>query len=64
MSTEEDIKRGWKKAKRDWDNYNQKELDTINDPNTDPLVSACLALGVSQTDPTGEQVKKIKKKIY
>jgi hypothetical protein len=64
MSTNDQIKRGWKKYREDQDRINQKELDTINDPNTDGMVAGCLALGVTQTDLTGEQVKKIKRKFW
>ncbi len=64
MLTDKNAKRGLRKAKRGWENYNQKELDTINDPETDPWVSGGLAVGVGLADPEGEQVKKIKRKVW
>ena len=62
MSSNDNIKRGWKKYREDKDRINQKEIDTINDRNTNPAVRDCLALGVGLTDLSGEQIKKIKKK--
>lgn len=62
MSTNDQVKRGWKKYREDKDRINQKELDTINDTRANPAVRDCLALGVGLTDLTGEQVKKIKKR--
>lgn len=62
MSSRENEKRGWKKIREGIDRTNQKELDTINDQNTNPAVRDCLALGVGLTDLTGEQIKKIKKR--
>jgi hypothetical protein len=62
MSTNDRVKRGWKKIREDIDRINQKELDIINDPDANPWVRECLKLGVGLTDLTGEQIKKIKKK--
>jgi len=62
MSSQDQVKRGWKKIRQGIDRTNQKELDTINDPNANSAVRDCLALGVGLTDLTGEQIKKIKKK--
>lgn len=62
MSSQDRVNEGWKKIRKGIDRVNQKELDTINDPNTNPAVRDCLALGVGLTDLTGEQIKKIKKK--
>jgi len=58
--TEEKVDRGWRKYREDKNRINQKEIDTINDKNTNPAVRDCLALGVGLTDLTGEQIKKIK----
>ena len=62
MSSQEKAKRGWKKYREDKERINQKEIDTINDPNTNPWVREAYKLDVGLTDLTGEQIKKIKKK--
>ena len=62
MSSQEKVKRGWKKIREGIDRNNQKELDTINDPDANPWVRGCLKLGVGLTDLTGEQIKKIKRR--
>jgi len=62
MSSQDRVKEGWKKIREGIDRNNQKELDTINDPNTNPAVRDCLALGVGITDLKGEQIKKIKRR--
>jgi hypothetical protein len=60
MSTQDRVKRGWRRYNEDKDRRNQEEIDTINDRNANPAVRDCLAVGVGLTDLTGEQVKKIK----
>ena len=62
MSTNNQVKEGWKKIRKGIDRTNQKELDTINDRKANPMVRGCLKLGVGVTDLTGEQIKKIKNK--
>jgi len=62
MKSQDQVKRGWKKYREDKDRINQKEIDTINNPDTNPWVREGLKLGVGLTDLTGEQIKKIKKK--
>ena len=48
------MKSGWKKIKRDIDKCNEKELDIINDPDTNSWVREGLKLGVGLTDLKGE----------
>ena len=62
MSSQDRVKEGWRKIRQGIDRINQKELDTINDPDANHMVRGCLTLGVGLTDLTGEQIKKIKKK--
>ncbi len=62
MSSQDRVKRGWKKIREDIDRINQKELDIINDKDANPMVRECLRLGVGLTDLTGEQIKKIKRR--
>lgn len=62
MSSRINEKRGWNKIRRGIDKANQKEIDTINNPDTDPWVRECLKLGIGLTDLKGDQIKKIERK--
>lgn len=64
MSTNDKIKRGLKKAKRDWENYNQKQVDTAYDENADPGERAAyqLDIGLNRIKVKGYSKKYIPKK--